>query len=154
MYVPHLLHPFLCWWTFKLLPCPQYCKLCCNAHWGACVLRNYGFLQIYVQVGFPSNSAGKVAQETLFQALGGEDHSKEGTATHSSMLAWRIPMDRGAWWVTVHRLQRIGHEWASKDTNSSCSFILRNCHTVLHSGYTDLHPHQQYRRVLFSLYSL
>ena len=24
-------------------------------------------------------------------------------ATHSSILAWRIPMDRGAWWATVHR---------------------------------------------------
>ena len=23
-------------------------------------------------------------------------------ATHSSILAWRIPMDRGAWQVTVH----------------------------------------------------
>ena len=23
-------------------------------------------------------------------------------ATHSSILAWRIPMDRGAWWATVH----------------------------------------------------
>ena len=23
-------------------------------------------------------------------------------ATHSSVLAWRIPMDRGAWWATVH----------------------------------------------------
>ena len=27
---------------------------------------------------------------------------KEGMATHSSILAWRIPMDRGAWWATVH----------------------------------------------------
>ena len=27
---------------------------------------------------------------------------EEGMATHSSMLAWRIPMDRGAWWATVH----------------------------------------------------
>ena len=27
---------------------------------------------------------------------------EEGLATHSSILAWRIPMDRGAWWVTVH----------------------------------------------------
>ena len=25
-------------------------------------------------------------------------------ATHSSALAWRIPMDRGAWWATVHRV--------------------------------------------------
>ena len=27
---------------------------------------------------------------------------KEGMATHSSILAWRIPMDRGAWQATVH----------------------------------------------------
>ena len=27
---------------------------------------------------------------------------KEGMATHSSILAWRIPMNRGAWWATVH----------------------------------------------------
>ena len=26
----------------------------------------------------------------------------KGMATHSSILAWRIPMDRGAWWATVH----------------------------------------------------
>ena len=25
-------------------------------------------------------------------------------ATHSGTLAWRIPMDRGAWWATVHRV--------------------------------------------------
>ena len=33
--VLHLLYPFLCWWTFRLLPCPGYCKQCCNEHWGA-----------------------------------------------------------------------------------------------------------------------
>ena len=27
---------------------------------------------------------------------------EEGMATHSSILAWRIPMNRGAWWATVH----------------------------------------------------
>ena len=31
-----------------------------------------------------------------------EDPLEEGMATHSSMLAWRIPMDRGAWRATVH----------------------------------------------------
>ena len=25
-------------------------------------------------------------------------------ATPSSILSWRIPMDRGAWWTTVHRV--------------------------------------------------
>ena len=36
------------------------------------------------------------------QSLGGEDLLEEGMATHSSILAWRIPMDRGAWQATVH----------------------------------------------------
>ena len=31
-----------------------------------------------------------------------EDPLEEGMATHYSILAWRIPMDRGAWWATVH----------------------------------------------------
>ena len=40
--------------------------------------------------------------ETLVQSLGGEDPLEEGMATHSSILAWRIPMDRAAWQATVH----------------------------------------------------
>ena len=36
------------------------------------------------------------------QSLGWEDALKEGMATHSSILAWRIPMDRGAWQATVY----------------------------------------------------
>ena len=42
-------------------------------------------------------------QETWVQSLGWEDFLKEGMATHSSILAWRIPLDRGAWQATVHR---------------------------------------------------
>ena len=40
--------------------------------------------------------------ETWFHSLGWEDPLKGGMATQSSILAWRIPMDRGAWWATVH----------------------------------------------------
>ena len=36
-------------------------------------------------------------QETRVQCLGWEDPLKKGMATHSSILAPRIPMDRGAW---------------------------------------------------------
>jgi len=36
-------------------------------------------------------------QETWVQSLGGEDPLEESMATHSSILAWRIPMDREAW---------------------------------------------------------
>ena len=35
---------------------------------------------------------------------------EEGMATHSSILAWRIPMDGGAWQATVVQSQRAGHD--------------------------------------------
>ena len=41
-------------------------------------------------------------RETLVRYLGWEDPLEEGMATHSSILAWKIPIDRGAWWATVH----------------------------------------------------
>ena len=41
-------------------------------------------------------------QETQVRSLGWEDPLEEGIATHSNILAWRIPMDRGSWWATVH----------------------------------------------------
>ena len=41
-------------------------------------------------------------QETWVRSLGWKDPLEEGMATHSSILAWRIPTDRGAWRATVH----------------------------------------------------
>ena len=41
-------------------------------------------------------------RETWVRSLGWEDALEEGMATHSSIPAWRIPMDRGAWQATVH----------------------------------------------------
>ena len=38
--------------------------------------------------------------ETWVQSLGWQDPMEEGITTHSSILAWRIPMDRGAWWAS------------------------------------------------------
>ena len=47
----------------------------------------------------PAN-AGDIRDMGLIPGL--EDSLEEGMATHSSVLAWKIPMDRGAWWATVH----------------------------------------------------
>ena len=47
-------------------------------------------------------------KETWVPSLVWEDPLEEGTATHSSILAWRIPMDRGAWHATVHGLANSG----------------------------------------------
>ena len=41
-------------------------------------------------------------RETWALSLYWEDPLKEGMTTHSSILAWRIPMDRGAWQATVN----------------------------------------------------
>ena len=46
--------------------------------------------------------------------LGQEDPLEESMATHSSILAWRIPWT-GPWQVTIHRVaKKIGHNLATK----------------------------------------
>ena len=55
--------------------------------------------------GFPGGSDGKESAYNvgdLDSVPGLEDLLWEGTATHSSILAWNIPVDRGAWQATVH----------------------------------------------------
>ena len=51
-------------------------------------------------------------RETWVRSLGWEDPLEEGMATHSSILAWRIPMDRGAWRATVHGVTK-SQTWQS-----------------------------------------
>ena len=51
-------------------------------------------------MGFPSGSVGKesaCSAGDLVQSLAWEDALEEGMTTHSNILAWRIPMDKGAW---------------------------------------------------------
>ena len=45
-------------------------------------------------------------QENWIQSIGWENPLEEGMATYSSILAWGVPMDRGAWGATVHGSQR------------------------------------------------
>ena len=52
----------------------------------------------------PPVSAGDVRETGRF--LGWENYLEEGLAAHSSILAQRIPMDRGAWCATVHRVAK------------------------------------------------
>ena len=47
-------------------------------------------------------------QETQVQSLGGEDPLEKEMATNTSILAWRISMDRGAWHATVHGVTKSG----------------------------------------------
>ena len=53
-------------------------------------------------------------QETCVRFLGRKDPLEKEMATHSGILPWRIPMDRGAWQATVHGVTRVGHDLVTK----------------------------------------
>ena len=63
-------------------------------------------------LGRPAQSVNNLPamQETQARFLGWEDPLEKEMATHSSILAWRIPKDRGAWRATVHGVARVGHD--------------------------------------------
>ena len=48
--------------------------------------------------------------ETHFQSLGWEDPLENGMATHSSILAWKIPWTEEPGRLQSTALQRIGHD--------------------------------------------
>ena len=45
-------------------------------------------------------------EEMQIGSLGQKDPLEEEMTTHSSILAWRIPMERGPWRVMVHRVAK------------------------------------------------
>ena len=61
------------------------------------------------------------------QSLDWEDPLEEGMETHFSILAWRIPMDRGAWWATVPG-------WKESNTTEQLSTAHRHSNHML-SGH-------------------
>ena len=70
-------------------------------------------------------------RETWLQSLGREDPLEKEMATHSSILAWRIP-----WMEEPGRLQsmgsqRVGHDWATSLFSVMFASLLRNFNTYL-----------------------
>ena len=66
--------------------------------------------------GFPGGSAVKnppvmlEQQEMRFRSLGQEDPLEQGMATHSSILAWRIPWSEEPGGLQSTGSQRVGHD--------------------------------------------
>ena len=74
-----------------------------------------------VFLGFPCGSAGKESAHNAgdqVRSLGWKDSLEKGKATHSSILAWRIP--RIPWSVGS---QRVGHHWVTFAFSYNCLFI-------------------------------
>ena len=61
-------------------------------------------------------------QETQVRSLGGEDPLEKETATHSSILAWKIPWTEEPGRLQSMGLQRAGHDLATKPPSGSRSY--------------------------------
>ena len=57
------------------------------------------------------------SQEMQFQSLGQEDSLEEGMATHSSILAWRIPWTEESGRLQSMGSQTVGHDWSNLDVH-------------------------------------
>ena len=60
---------------------------------------------LHASLGFPTHVNCTCLRETWVQSLGWEDALEKGKATHSSILAWRIP-----WSMQSIESQRVGHD--------------------------------------------
>ena len=73
--------------------------------------------------GSPGGSDSKeytCMQDMWVGSLGWEDAQEEGMATHSSIVAWRIPMDRGSWQATIHWISENWIQLSTAQTMSNC----------------------------------
>ena len=64
------------------------------------------------------------SQETGVRSLGGEDPLEDGMATHSSILAWRIPVDRGACRATAYRVAQSQTQLKELSMHARVSFAV------------------------------
>ena len=76
-------------------------------------ISHFGYLhsQVALVVRNPPSNAGDI--ELPVQFLGQEDPLEEGMATHSSILAWRIPWTQEPCGQQFIGLQRVEHNWSN-----------------------------------------
>ena len=82
-----------------------------------------------------------VMQETWVQSLGQEDPLEKGMATHSSILAWRIPWTEQSGRLWSMESQRVGHNWSA--LAHKCSpYISTRQKCLMHSSSLILSFHR------------
>ena len=102
------------WITFFTLPIFNKPSHCAHLHYLPGSLK---YLNIINVVNFPGGPDGKESNlptmpETQVRSPGWEDPLEKRIATHSSILSWRTPWTRAAWWATVQRVTESGTiEW-------------------------------------------
>ena len=77
--------------------------------------------------------------ETWVPSLGWEDHLEKEIATHSSTLAWKIPWMEESDRLQSMEFQRVGHDWASSLSYTSCHFQIWYSLTCYRKELTYIH---------------
>jgi len=77
-------------------------------------------------------------QETWVWFLGWQDPLEKGMATHSSILAWRIPGTEEPGGLQSMGLQRVGYDWATKHTHNITKYPKIMTLLVRNSRYLEL----------------
>ena len=90
-------------------------------------------------------------QETWIPSLGWEDPLEEDMATHSSILVWRIPMDRGAWRAIVHGVTKSQTRLRDKTSTAQRGSIdNKNLRIIRYSHSTSHHRQSQHMLIKWS----
>ena len=119
-------------------------------------------------LGFPHSSVGKESACNAgdlgsIPGLGRSPGEGNGNPLQYSCL--ENPMDRGAWWATVHRVARVWHDWATKpsdhvDTGDIYIYIYTHTYIPLNIRFNlgliteELHFFPKERSTIFSLFFL
>ena len=82
-------------------------------------------------------------QKIWVRSLGWEDPLEEGTTTHTNMLAWKIPVDRGAWRAADHGVTKSWARLSGSKIWACPSGCVRACYcwVVTESRLTLLWTH-------------
>ena len=70
-------------------------------------------------------------QETRVRSLGGEDPLEKEMATHSCILAWRIPWMEEPGGLQPMGSQRVGHDWATLHAHRESRTVIEDAQVKL-----------------------
>ena len=120
---------------------PQHCVYWeDNSHWGTTGLTLPPRAFIVAQkVKHPP-----AMQETQIRSLGREDLLEKEMATHSSILAWRIPLTEKLGGLQSMGLQRVGHDWATNTNTQHTPFYPTSKLRPVHFPHMCHCPHHSH----------
>ena len=146
MPILHLLYPFICQQTFRLLSCLDYCKQCYYEHWVACILSIHVFLWIYAQ-----EQVFWITWKLQFEFLNETPYSSQSVQFRSitqSCLTFCDPMNHSTPGLPVHcKLPEFTQTMSIESVMPSSHLIL--CRPLLlHTVFINF-PSAMYEDSLF-----